>query len=119
MPKEATYRPSIYLSLYGYHPKDLPEDASRRAVIVRAVANLARERYGGDVAAAAKRTAQHVGHIASYLTHRSPVASTRMRSNQRWLKETYYPPAPKAKKARKKKTSTRKTSTRSAKAKKT
>lgn len=85
-------RPSAYLARYGYHPKDLEIDAPRRAVIARAVANLARERYGGDVAAAAKRTAQHVGHIASYLTHRSPAVSERMRSNQRWLKETYYPP---------------------------
>ena len=93
-------RPSEYLSRYGYHPKYLENDAPRREVIARAVANLARERYGGDVAAAAKRTAQHVGHIASYLTHRSPAVSQRMRSNQRWLKETYYP-STKAGKAKK------------------
>lgn len=85
-------KPSEFLSRYGYHPKDLANDAARRVLVAKAVADLARERYGGDVTAAAKRTAQHVGHIASYLTHRSPISSSRMRSNQRWLKETYYPP---------------------------
>lgn len=96
-------KPSEFLSRYGYHPKDLANDAARRVMVAKAVADLARERYGGDVPAAAKRTAKHVGHIASYLTHRSPVSSARMRSNQRWLKETYYPPAAKTKvkKARK------------------
>jgi hypothetical protein len=93
-------KPSEFLSRYGYHPKDLANDAARRVMVAKAVADLARERYGGDVAAAAKRTAKHVGHIASYLTHRSPVSSARMRGNQRWLKETYYPPAPMAAKTK-------------------
>lgn len=84
-------RPSVYLSRYGYHPKNLPDDAPRREILTRAVANLARERYGNDAAAAAKRTARHVGHIASYLTHRSPAVSARMRADQRWLKQEYYP----------------------------
>lgn len=88
-------RRRYHAQLSRYHPRNLENDAPRRAILRKAVADLARDRYGGDAAAAAKRTARHVGHIASYLTHRSPVSSERMRRNQRWLKETYYPAAKK------------------------
>lgn len=88
-------RPSAYLKKYGYHPRDFYDEIARREKIAMAVADLARAAYDGNTTAAAKRTAKHIGHIASYLTHSNPQTSQRLRSNQHWLKETYYPPTTK------------------------
>ncbi len=73
----------------GYHPKsqDAPE---RRRLLGDAIRELAAAHYAGNLAAAAKRAAAHVGHIASYQTHQNPLVSSRMRENQRWLRDTYY-----------------------------
>lgn len=72
-----------------YHPSRQPDDTDRRKRLKRAVTSLAQTAFGGDVRAAAKRLAAHVGHIASYQTHRAPETSARMRSNQRWITTTY------------------------------
>jgi hypothetical protein len=81
---------SSFTSRYEYHPKSQKE-AERHAILMKAIKDLARAHYAGDVAAAAKRAAAHIGHIASYQTHANPLVSHRMRSNQRFLKKEYYP----------------------------
>lgn len=86
MPKNSV-RVSDFTS--GYHPKS-QEAPERRELLGRAIRELAAAHYAGDLAAAAKRAAAHVGHIASYQTHQNPLVSSRMRENQRWLKDTYY-----------------------------
>jgi hypothetical protein len=73
-----------------YHPSRQPNDTDRRERLKRAVTSLAETAFGGDVRAAAKRLAAHVGHIASYQTHRAPETSARMRANQRWIRDAYY-----------------------------
>ena len=72
-----------------YHPSR-QGNQNRRERLQRAVTSLAKTAFGGDVRAAAKRLAAHVGHIASYQTHRAPETSSRMRSNQRWIRDAYY-----------------------------
>ena len=83
-------RVSSFTSRYEYHPKSQKE-AERHAILMKAIKDLARAHYAGNLAAAAKRAAAHIGHIASYQTHANPTVSHRMRSNQRWLKKEYYP----------------------------
>jgi hypothetical protein len=73
-----------------YHPSRQGE-ADRRERLGRAIRRLAAAHFAGDATAAAKRVAAHVGHIASFQTHAAPDTSERMRSNQRWIRESYYP----------------------------
>lgn len=86
---------SAFTKRYEYHPKS-QKDAERHAILKKAVADLARAHFAGNLAAAAKRAAAHIGHIASYQTYQNPLVSRRMRSNQHWLKDEYYPAAAKA-----------------------
>lgn len=99
MPKDKDGKEKIdvssFTSRYEYHPKS-QKDAERHAILMKAIKDLARAHYAGDVAAAAKRAAAHIGHIASYQTHANPLVSRRMRSNQHWLKDEYYPESAKA-----------------------
>lgn len=91
MPGKNRINVSSYTRAYDYHPIR-QGDAERHAILKQAVRDLARNHYANKLADAAKRAAAHIGHIASYQTHQNPLVSARMRSNQRWLKETYYPP---------------------------
>lgn len=86
---------SSFTSRYEYHPKSQKE-TERHAILMKAIKDLARAHYAGNVTAAAKRAAAHIGRIASYQTHANPLVSHRMRSNQRWLKREYYPESAKA-----------------------
>jgi hypothetical protein len=74
----------------GYHPSR-QAFTDRRERLKRAVSSLAETAFGGDVRAAAKRLAAHVGRIAAYQTYRAPETSSRMRANQRWIRDAYYP----------------------------
>lgn len=73
----------------GYHPSRQAR-TDRRERLKRAVSSLAETAFGGDVRAAAKRLAAHVGRIAAYQTYRAPETSSRMRANQRWIRDAYY-----------------------------
>ncbi len=81
---------SSFTSRYAYHPKS-QEEAERHAILKKAITDLARVHYANNMAAAAKRAAAHIGHIASYQTHKNPLVSRRMRDNQHWLQKEYYP----------------------------
>lgn len=85
MPKGPPVDWSLFTGAEEYHPSRQPDDADRRARLGRAIRALAGAEFAGDAAAAAKRVAAHIGHIASYQTHRAPDTSARMRSNQRWI----------------------------------
>ncbi len=96
MPKDTLGREKIdvssFTSRYEYHPSS-QKNAERHAILKKAMKDLARVHFAGNLAAAAKRAAAHIGHIAAYQTHTNPLVSARMRANQRWLKDEYYPPA--------------------------
>lgn len=68
-----------------------PDDADRRERLSRAVRSLADAAFDGDVRAAAKRLAQRLGHQASGKSQLYRDEWTHMRSNMRWLKDTYSP----------------------------
>jgi hypothetical protein len=98
MPKGGHTRPEFDWGLFtgdaaggqAYHPSRQAAP-DRRERLGRAIRSLAAAHFKGDETAAAKRVAAHVGHIASYQTYKSPNTSERMRSNQRWIREAYYP----------------------------